>query len=85
MKSYAAKYLKGCYPSIWLTFDSRFVQSSALIAGTRRVSPLVQNKPEDVKKPIRYVSPIEQKKDSHDINKGIALRHGHERARDFVH
>ena len=32
------KYLKKYYPSV----DSRFVQSSALIADTRRVSPLVQ-------------------------------------------
>ena len=37
------------------TLDSRFVQSLALIAGTRRVSPLVQNKPEDVRADTRCI------------------------------
>ena len=32
-----------------LILDNRFVRSSALIADTRRVSPLVQNKPKGVK------------------------------------
>ena len=44
-----------------LILDSRFVQSSALIAGTRRVSPLAQKLHQKGEKPIRYVLPVEQK------------------------
>jgi hypothetical protein len=36
------KFLKKYYHSIWLMLESRFVETSALIADTKGVSPLAQ-------------------------------------------
>ena len=84
-----AKYLKGCYPSILLALDSQFVWSSALIAGTRKVSPLVKKIKifKDIKADtIRIASRARNKNiNIHDTYKGIALKHIHERTGVFVH
>ena len=79
------KFLQG----VILTLDQHSIADSfsALIAGTRRVSPLVQKMKnlQKQKKPIRYVSPIEQKQKAETaIHKSITLRHIHERE-VFVH